>query len=107
MSPSLIKTAKIVGFLVVLVVAFVGWAQWTVHKVHAFCGEVHAGMQVSSLPELAVKHGINPMYAKGGYRGQGDPDWFIAVPAEGTMGDTVCAIHHNQKVVVSARMSGE
>jgi hypothetical protein len=107
MSPALRKAATILGVLAALFAAFLGWAQWTVHKVHVFCGEVHAGMPVSSLPDLAVKHGINPMWAKGGYRGQGDPDWLLAVPAEGTMGDTVCAIHHDQKVVVSARMMGE
>lgn len=106
MSPPLIRAAKIAGVLVAIFAAFVGWAQWTVHKVHVFCDDVHAGMPVSSLQELAIKHGINPMWAKGGYRGPGDPDWFIAVPAEGTMGDTVCAIHHDQKVVVSAQMKG-
>lgn len=98
---------KLCVLMVLLVWIFGGWLWWDMRRVRAFCDEVKPGTLVASLPEIASRHGVDSKWFKSpGVYDEKAGDWFLPIPAPSTMGDMICAIHHDQTLVKSAATSG-
>jgi hypothetical protein len=98
---------QVVGVLALLFGLVAGWAWWDMHQLRAFCREVRPGVPVSRLPEIAEDHGIERRWVdRHGIADEKAGDWFLPVPAASTMGEVVCAIHHDKTVVRSAAIRG-
>jgi hypothetical protein len=102
-----LKLARMLGKLLTAVAVLVGGsiAYFAIGSqgVRSFCADVAPGMPVSRLPSLAAAHGVQLRPA--GF----DPTqnvWMINVPVAVTIGDLVCAIRHDNQVVISAAMEG-
>ena len=99
---------KVLGVLAVVCVLYGAWAFWSIHKVKAFCGDVKPGIEVTSLPGIAARHGIEKHWLNGkGVFSASDNNWFVPVPAEAAMGDVSCDIRHDGKQVLSAQMQSD
>jgi hypothetical protein len=80
---------------------------WDMHRLRAFCLDVHPGTVVTSISAMAQTHGLD----EGQLRHHDIYDdhagsWQLLVPAPSTMGDMVCAIHHDKNLVLSAAIEG-
>jgi hypothetical protein len=94
-------------FFALLIPGYVGWVIWDMSEVRSFCAEVHAGLTLDDLPEMARRHWIDPRWVrKAGYFDESTKTWNIKVPASSTMGDLICLVQYKQKTVVSARAVG-
>lgn len=99
--------ARIAKALVLLLLLGAAWIWWDVHRLRAFCDEVHAGLPLSTLAEVAQRHSVAPRWvARQGVFDAQSKDWVMFVPAASTMGDVVCAIHHDRAVVVGRSCGG-
>ena len=97
---------KLLLVVFLLIFLFGGWVLWDIHRVRSFCAEVQPGMPISVLLQIADKHGIGKRWiVLPGVFDERENNWFIAVPAISSMGDVVCAIHHDKVNVLSARFS--
>ena len=83
--------------------SYLAFLAWEIHKVSSFCADVRPGMPISSLTNLAEKHGIDQRWIRG-FFDEKKGDWFIYVPISATMGERACSIRHDGKVIQSARM---
>lgn len=105
MVDALTRTAKA---LVLLLLLGTAWIWWDVHSLRTFCDEVRPGLPLAALAGVAQRHGVAPRWV--GRQGVFDAqskDWVLFVPATSTMGDVVCAIHHDKAVVVGAKLWGD
>jgi hypothetical protein len=104
------NAAKIVlaigGVLVALFAVYGTWLWWDIHRVRSFCQEIHVGMPLAALPQLAEKHSIAAHWIRKGVYDDSARSWVFFVPVEATMGDMVCAIHHNNASVLSFEFYG-
>lgn len=84
-----------------------GWTWWDMRRLRSFCEDIHTGMSLAMLPGIAEQHGIHRgCLERGGIYDERTRDWVLLVPAAFTMGDLVCAIHHDKVSVVSAKAWG-
>jgi len=83
---------------------YLGFLGWETRKVSLFCADVHPGMPISSLANVAEAHGIDQRWLQS-YYSERKKDWSFFVPISATMGEQSCTVRHDGKIVVSARMS--
>ena len=104
----LVGFARVIVFFVVLVFIsvgiYAGWSWWGLRELRSFCADVHPGLPVSALPDLAEKHGFDRHWVQRGVIGNDGAFWTF-VPAS-PLGRVACAIRHNEAVVLSAREDG-
>ncbi len=83
---------------------YAAWMLWDVHKVKAFCDDVRPGAPLATLAPLAARHGIAAHWINRGVFDDKAHDRVMFVPAGTTLGDLVCAVHHDDTSVVSAEI---
>ncbi|GAB4087629.1 hypothetical protein GCM10028785_02980 [Hydrogenophaga soli] len=111
MKPTLTSLAKTATrwllALLLLSLALGGWVGWDMHCVRTFCDHVQPGMPMTELVALAEQHGLDRRRVQDrGVPDDQSKDWVLLVPVQATMGDMVCAIHHDQEQVSSATVWG-
>ncbi len=87
-----------------------------INAVDNFCSEMHAGFDVSKIAGIAEKYDVgfknirDPHSADNktlGIKVDGSADvWFFVVASPMTIGEHGCGVYHNNKVVLSAKISG-
>lgn len=101
------KALKALAVLASPFVAYIAYSNWDIHNVSAFCGEIHAGTPLSTLPKLGENYGINTRSLTSGVYDDQQKSWVLFVPAGSTFGDITCDIRYNKGIVISAKMTGE
>ncbi len=103
-----IGVATLVGAFLVLCTLGMGLIFWDVHSIKAFCAEVQPGLSLSQLASIADRHWVgSPSVERPGIFDEQTRDWVFFVPASLTLGDIVCAIHHDKVSVKSAVLWGD
>lgn len=100
--------AKLAAVILLLLTIGGAWTFWDVRRVRAFCADVQPGLLLSQLAPIAKRHWVGRgLIEKQGTFDEKTKDWVFFVPAPSTMGDVVCAIHHDKVSVVSAALWNE
>jgi hypothetical protein len=110
------KISSIIG-LILFLLLFVGYPValwWNIKKVDNFCIEMKPGLEVIKIADIANRYNVgfknirDPQSVALGKLGikTGDQEWVFYVPASMTMGEHACGVYHNNKVVLSAKVSG-
>jgi hypothetical protein len=98
----------VVGYLVEL--------KLDINSVNNFCTAMQAGLDVKKIAEIANQYDVgfknirDPKSVDNGTLGEkvnGNQDvWFFVVASPMTIGEHSCGVYHNNKVVLSAKISG-
>lgn len=83
---------------------YLGFLGWETHKVSLFCAEIHPGMPLSSLNDVADAHGIDRGWLQSSHTERTN-DWSFYVPISAAMGEKGCTVHNDGTNVVSVHMS--
>jgi hypothetical protein len=96
------------GYMIVL--------QRDISKVDNFCSEMHAGLDVRKIAAIASKYDVGFKNIRDpksvddmvlGNKVVGNKDvWFFVVASLMTVGEHGCGVYHNNKIVLSAKISG-
>ena len=94
------------------VVAYVGYSFWDMHRLETMCSEIHAGATLAEARDIVTKAGLGQYFRT--LKGSSTPGifdersglWEIAIPAPTTIGDMVCFISHDGKVVKETKVYG-
>jgi hypothetical protein len=98
---------KAILAIALVLLIYGAWFWWDMHRLRSFCGDLHVGTPVADIRGIAERHWISARYVHGnGVYDEKTHSWFLPIPAPSTMGDMVCAIHHNNGKVVSAEIWG-
>lgn len=93
---------KVVGSIIIIFGMYLGWVWYDVRKLNKFCDSISLDMKVGELEGVAEEYGIESRYLKmRGLKTNSGHPYFI-IPAASTVGETVCIIRHDGKVVISA-----
>lgn len=88
-----------------IITTYAVWQSKDISQLEAFCDAVVAGTDISQLPKIAQTYGVNHRYVvRDGIYDEKEKNWFLAVPAASSMGETACVIRHDKKKVQSANL---
>jgi len=86
-----------------------------INSVNNFCGEMQAGLDVRKIAAIADKYDVGFKNIRDpksvddktlGKKVDGNEDvWFFVVASSMTIGEHGCGVYHNNKVVLSAKIS--
>ena len=104
------------AFIAVCTVLFLIVLNRDINAVDNFCSEMQAGLDVRKVSEIANKYDVglksirDPKSVDLGALGNkvnGSQDvWYFTVGSSMTVGEHGCGVYHNNKVVLSAKISG-
>lgn len=106
----------VVGFIILCVAGYMIALKRDIDSVNNFCSEMKAGLDVRSIASIADKYDV-------GFKNIRDPKsvdngtlgsevngslgvWFFVVASPMTVGEHACGVYHNNKVVLSSKVSG-
>jgi hypothetical protein len=106
----------VLGFIILCVAGYLVVLKRDINSVDYFCSEMKAGLDVRSIASIADKYDV-------GSKNIHDPKsvdnetlgtkvngslgvWFFVVASPMTVGEHACGVYHNNKVVLSAKISG-
>ena len=105
-----------VAFVAVVVAGYMIVFKRDINGVNNFCTEMKAGLDVRQISTIANKYGVGLKTIRDansvdngtlGNRVSGSEDvWFFVVAAPMTVGEHSCGVYHNNKVVLSSKISG-
>jgi hypothetical protein len=106
----------VVVFVVVGAASFMFVLKKDVNAVNSFCTEMLAGLDVRQISSIADKYDVGLKNIRDvksvdsgtlGTKVSGSEDvWFFVVASPMTVGEHSCGVYHNNKVVLSSKISG-
>jgi len=99
--------SKAVLAFFLLFALFAAYSWWELSGLRGFCGQIKPGDPMSALADMAATHHQNARWLRTSVPNRDKGNWLTFVPASSTMGEVVCAIEHDKKVVISAAMLGD
>ena len=105
--------AVLVGVLLLALAAYIGYVVWDEHRLRSICSKMVPGMTVADARKIVEDGGlggwVRPMAGSNvpGVFDEKTKTWFFAVPAPTTVGDLVCGVTHDGRVVLSAEVLGQ
>ncbi len=104
--------AKVVILLMFFFGVYVFLMARDVKRIDDFCAELKPGLDVNQIHVIAEKYDINSKRVRDpnavrekrlGSNYEDENIWYFAVGASMTMGEHACMVHHDNKVVISAK----
>jgi hypothetical protein len=101
-----------VALLGLLVVAYIGYCFWDIHRIEGMCSEIRAGTTLTEARAIVTRAGLGKYFLT--LRGASAPGifeersgtWVIVIPAPTTVGDIACVISHDGRIVKAAKVYG-
>ena len=99
----IIRLAQVIGVVILIFLAYLGWSRWELNRLEALCTEIHPGDKVTSLDGIVEKYGFDKKWVEynplGGSDGNGQ---VLFIPAISTFGEITCTIRYTDETVLSA-----
>ena len=101
-----------ISILLIVVIApillYGGFVSWDIRRVRQICAVLTPGSPVADIRRVVTRYGLEQyLLGDDGLFDENTKTWKIFVPAGTTLGDVVCAIEHDSKVVVRTEMLGD
>ena len=96
---------------VALIVAYFAYTEWDMYRVKAMCSELRPGTSISDARKIIARRGLEKFApdSSSDFNSVLDREsgaWYAPIPALSTMGDMVCGLTHDGKVVLKAEVFG-